>query len=101
MFINFILQFTRVQSSTCTTYGKCLWEKKMAVLIPKSGISKDLPSLYLRNVKVVPALNAHATKGEIQKVPDLATSKLTKAIVFPSTKTDIDSLKALEILRPN
>ena len=73
----------------------------MAALIPKSGISKDLPSLYLRIVKVVPALNAHATKGEIQKVPDLATSKLTKAIVFPSTKTDIDSLKALEILRPN
>ena len=71
------------------------------MLTPKSGISKDLPSLYLKNVNVVPALKAHATKSDIKEVPGVATSKLTKATEFPSMKTDIDSLKALEILRPN
>ena len=62
----------------------------MAVLTLKSSISKDLPSLYLENVKVVPALNTHATKSARQKTPGVASSKLTKVTNFPSMKTDLD-----------
>ena len=39
-----------VQSSSCTTYRKCLWESKMAVKTPKSGMH---------------FVDYHATKGNI------------------------------------
>ena len=38
VFVTFLRFFVRVQSPTCTTYGKFLLESIMAMLTPKLGI---------------------------------------------------------------
>ena len=44
----------RVQSLTCTTYGKYLWENIMTVPTPKSGI---LIKRYENTVSILPLYN--------------------------------------------